>query len=159
MKLYVLIIASMAILAFLIFLEYSRAGEINGNYLDNGDQMGENTAVKAEKLSEAYEISVDSVNELKTGFKIGYGGVSHALALAERSGKTPDEILRMKTEEKMGWGVISKELGLKPGQAYKKMDAMEQKMNRANREEKIQRKMEKAMEKAERKMKKRKGKK
>ncbi|MFC1586072.1 hypothetical protein ACFL5V_11030 [Fibrobacterota bacterium] len=131
---------------------------------ESGDKGGTaqeeaQTPVKPEKIAADHNIPVDSVNELKTSFNIGYGGVSHALSLAMKTGKTVEDILRMKTEEKKGWGVIARELEQKPGQAYKLSDPALEGGPANLREEKVQRKMEMAQEKAERKNSKRHGKK
>jgi len=107
-------------------------------------------AQKPQALAEEYGISADSVNSLKNNFKIGYGGVKHALALSSQTGLTPEEILKMKTEDKMGWGNIRKELGVGNGNA----DKMERKMDR---QAKIQRKMDRAALKAEKRQGKGKG--
>jgi len=70
---------------------------------------------KAEKLAEAFDVTLEYVQGLKTDFKIGYGGISHALAMAEKTELSAEEILKMKTEENKGWGVIARELGLNHG--------------------------------------------
>jgi hypothetical protein len=76
------------------------------------------SAVKAADLATKYGVTEDSINQLKTLYTIGYGGISHAFALALNSGKTVEEILVMKTGDKLGWGEIAKKLDLKPGEAY-----------------------------------------
>ncbi len=105
---------------------------------------------KASKIGDEFEISADSVDFLKDSYKIGYGGIHHALVLAEKSGKTVDEILAMKTEDKMGWGKITKELGLKPGKDYRlDEDEIEAKLSKARGPEKKAEKMQAKMERAE----------
>ena len=115
--------------------------------------------VKPAKIAQDYAISVDSVNGLKTAYKLGYGEVSKALALARKSGLSVEEIIKMKTEQKMGWGKITKELELKPGKDYKAGEAApekkaevkcEKKMEKqAQKEQKQEQKMEKKMQKQE----------
>ncbi|MBF0433697.1 MAG: hypothetical protein HQK83_20630 [Fibrobacteria bacterium] len=128
----------------------------------------EDDGLAPDKLAKAFGISADSVTGLKTNFKIGYGGVKHALTLAGQCDKTAEEILRMKTEEKKGWGVIKQELGLKStpekdvekaeksGAKGKKEESMAKKL--IKQEEKAQRKMQKATMKAEKMEGKRRGK-
>ena len=108
--------------------------------------------VKASKVAQDFKITEDSVNVLKSQYKIGYGGISKALALSQRSGLTVNEILKMKTEEKMGWGQIAKKLNLKPGEDYKAADESDSAMEKqAKKQEAMEKKAEKMAEKAEKK--------
>jgi hypothetical protein len=102
--------------------------------------------VKASKIAEEFDVSVDSVNTLRAAFKIGNGGIYKALALSQKSGKSAEEILLMKTDEKMGWGQIAKKLELNPGKDYKSDKRIEEKMQKqlANMEKKAAKKMERA---------------
>lgn len=107
-----------------------------------------------DKIAAEYGISQDSVNFLKATYKIGYGGVSKALALSQKTGLSAEEILRMKTEEKMGWGKIEQELGTKKNKGAEEANPQrEEKMleKQERKQLKAEEKAEKKAEKAERK--------
>jgi hypothetical protein len=65
-----------------------------------------------------FHVSADSIEKLRSLYRIGYGGINHAFALAFHSGKSVDEILIMRTAHKDGWGLIARKLGLDPGRDY-----------------------------------------
>lgn len=136
------------------------------------DEANDDDAVnhRADKLAGKFDVSADSINFLKSEFKIGYGGVSKALAMASKTDYTAEEILAMKTEDKMGWGRIAKKLELKEGKDWKepapkdeveaddpeiddgKVTSLKRKSARLSKKQvKANRKLERAQAKAERK--------
>lgn len=118
---------------------------------DTGKAAADNDGVKPEAIAKDFNITADSVNALKTTYKIGYGGVNKALALSLKTGLTVDEILLMKTEQKMGWGQIEMKLGEKANKAENSTDKAEVKAKKAEKKaEKAEKKAEKAERKAER---------
>jgi len=129
----------------ILFFSLSFAGEAiqNAPEPEKGD-----SGVAPSKIAKEFGITEDSVHTLKAAYKIGYGGVSKALALSKTSGLSAEDILRMKTEGKMGWGRIRQELegrkGSIPGD--KALEIQEKKQLKA--EEKAEKKAEKAEQKS-----------
>ncbi len=127
------------------------------SFAETGDSAATiSKEMKVSKVAKDFNIPEDSVQALRTQYKVGNGEVSKALALSQKSGLSVDEILKMKTEQKMGWGQIAKKLNLEPGKDYKAEEkqnsVLEKKENgQAKKQEKMEQKAEMKAEKAEKK--------
>lgn len=125
-------------------------------YADDGHSVAGDPKdnAKAADIAAACNVSVDSIDRLKTAYSIGYGGISKAFALAQKSGLSVDAILQMKTGDKLGWGEIARKLESEPGKDYK-IEVPEVDRNDAQMEKqqaRMENRVEKRSEKTERKM-------
>lgn len=97
---------------------------------------------KAALLAEKFNVSQETVLDLRTQQNLGWGEISHLLAISHKSGESVDTILTLR-KDGMGWGEIAQKYGYKLGEIKKEARAgLEKKRERT--EEKAERLEERA---------------
>ena len=73
-----------------------------------------------DKIAKQFNVAPSEVQALRT--KLGFGGITIALALASRTGKSPEAILQMR-QSGMGWGQIAQQSNVTVGSIIRDVKA------------------------------------
>jgi hypothetical protein len=89
--------------------------------IDNEAEMSQGREQVTTRLKQQFNVSDETISDLRNNKKMGYGEISIALSMAQQleGGATPENVQKVialrQGDKKTGWGNVAKQLNLKMG--------------------------------------------